>query len=393
MAIRTVAKLLIVTFLAFGLVFLNPVAKAESDTIKIGSFGAYSGFLSKYGDAQTQGIELAIEDIEKSGGLLGKKIELIKADHGMKPADASRRLRRLVEKDQVNFVIGPQSSGVASVITDIVEPAKVITNITVAGHMVNVEKKCSKYVFKVSNDMEVFGKPFGEWVAKNLGKKIYILGQDYAAGHQWCENFKAGVLKAGGQIVGHEYAPIKTADFAPFFGKIKASQPDVLAGFFAGPPAINFVKQADAFGLKADMKFAYAGVVTTIDNIRAQGKSAEGIYTWFDFVEGSTDPKYQAFAKRVQDKYKIEAWFAQFRAYIATKSILEAVKRANSLDPDKIVAEMEGKPIDTPLGDIYFNPGNHQVIMNYYVRKVKGGQNIVIDKVKDLRGTDRCEKF
>jgi branched-chain amino acid transport system substrate-binding protein len=393
MKTRTGLKFFVVGLLALGLVLPFSVAKAESDTIKIGSFASYSGVFSKYGTAQTQGIELAIEDIEKSGGLLGKKIELITADHGMKPADASRRLRRLVERDKVNFVIGPISSGVASVITDIVEPAKVITVITVAGHMVNVEKKCSKYVFKVSNDMEVFGKPFGTWVAKNLGKKIYILGMDYAAGHQWCQNFEIGAKEAGAQILGHEYAPMKTADFAPFFGKIKAAKPDVLAGFFAGPPSINFVKQADAFGLKDEMKLAYTGVLTTVDALRAQGPAAEGIYTWFDFVEGAENPEYKAFAERITVKYNVEPWFAHFRAYIATKSALEATRRAGSLNPDKIAEEMVAKPIDTPLGDIYFNPGNHQAIMTYYVRQVKDGKNIVIDKRENIRGTDRCEKF
>lgn len=383
--------LILIGVLMASLAMSQSVAVAES--IKIASFGSYSGPISKYGDAQTQGIELAIEDIEKAGGLLGKKIELVIADSTDKPAEAARILQRLVEKEKVNFVIGPISSAAAASVSDVVDPAKVVTVITVAGHMINVEEKCSRYIFKLSNDMEVFGKPFGEWVVKNLGKRIYVLSLDYAAGHQWSEFFREGVKKAGGEIIEIAYAPLRTPDFAPYFGKIRNANPEVLASFFAGADGINFVKQLDSFGLKEKLKVAAAGVLTTSDVLPAQGKSAEGIYTWFDSADAYESPEFKEFAKRVKDKYGVEIWFPHFRAYTAAKALLEAIKRAGSLDPDRVAAEIEAKPVSTPIGVISFYPGNHQAIMDYYVRQVREGKNVILETVKGLRGTDKCTKF
>ena len=262
-----------VSFAAAALVLCAAAAAAEP--IKVGVLLPSSGVYAGLGNDQTLGLELGFDDFGRE--VAGRPVELIYADTESKPGAGLAQVKKLVLRDRVDVLVGIISSAVAAAVRDFVHGAQVPLIVSNAGNDDLTGAQCSPWVLRSSFSNSQISREMGPWMADAGYRNVFLMAFDYAAGHQAMQAFRRGFAAAGGTVVGEAYPPLgETEDFGPYLAKVKAADPDAAYVFFAGGPAIKFVKEWAAFGLKGQVQLAGAGWLTSALYVDAQGKDAEG---------------------------------------------------------------------------------------------------------------------
>jgi branched-chain amino acid transport system substrate-binding protein len=358
--------------------------------LKIGVITSVSGVFASAGQAGIAGIRLAVREFEEKGWRFEP---LLIEDEKADPATGLRALQKLVERDRVHCVIGPLSSGVLPALRDPVDQAKVIMSTVQAATRDITGARCSRYIFRTTPTNYMQGYGFGGWIARHLGKKVYVLTADYAAGTEIADAIVEGCQKEGGEVLSYAKAPLATTDFAPYMPPILDARPDVVTGFFAGKNAIDVVKAFHQFGIKDRVTIAYSGYLTSNDIIEAQGAEAtEGIYEYLNFSESLETPEFTSWAAKLVAQSPEYARIPVYcvHGYTATKAVLVGIEQARSLDSDAIASAMERSEFVGPTGPIRFGPG-HQAALDFYVTQVRGMKHIVLERIPQQTDPQEAE--
>ncbi len=371
----------------------SPVAATRSyvpdKPVKVGILVPQSGVYASSGAAQVNGMKLALKEYEAKGW----KFEVIVEDEKADPNTALRALQKLIERDQVNFIFGPYASNVPDALRDPAHDAKMIMSTSQAGVRGITGARCSKYIFRSTPTNYSQAAGFGPWLAKNVGKKAYVLTADYAAGTELADAIVGGFQENGGQVVAYAKAPLSTTDFAPYMGPILEAKPDFVTGFFGGQNGIDLVKAFQQFGVKDKVKICYSGYMTSNDLIDTEGAQAtEGIIEYLDFSESLELPEYKQWAAQFMAAYpdtkRINVY--NVHGYEAGKVVLAGVEQAGSLESDKIVAAMEKLDLSGPVGRIRFNEA-HQTPVTMYVTQVKDMKHVVLASIPNQEDPNKSE--
>ena len=246
-----------------------------ADPIKIGVLLPSSGVFAGLGGDQTLALEMGFDDFGRE--VAGRPIELVLADSEGKPATGLAQFKRLAFRDEVDIVVGIISSAVAGAVRDVAHNAEVPLIISNAGNNALTGEQCSPWILRTSFSNAQIVREMGPWMAAKGYNNVFLMAFDYAAGHQMMDAFREGFVAAGGNIAGEEFPPLgETKDFGPYLAKVKAADPDAAFVFFAGGPAIKFVKEWAAFGLKGEVTLAGAGWLNSALYVKKQGMDAEG---------------------------------------------------------------------------------------------------------------------
>ena len=364
-------------FILISIIFFSSVIYAEDkNTIKIGTLLPYSGVYTILGEEITNAMELAFK--EENNEVLGKTIKIIRGDTEVKPNIALQKGRKLISSDKVDILVGPVSSSVALAIRDLVVQTKTPLIIPNAGANVLTREKCSKYITRISFSNYQVNAPMGTWLAKNGVKSAFLLAPDYAAGKEQMTAFRENFEAAGGIILGEEYTPFrKTKDFGPYLTRIKGSGADAVYVFYAGGEAINFIKQADSFGLSDVMKITGAGWTTSPLFIPAQKEAALGFIGSLNYVPSINTKENISFKENyVKNFGRIPSEFA-VQGYDAGKVIIEAIKAVsgNISNKDKLAMAINQVSIIGPRGPLTIDPKSNNVIQNIYIFEVVEGKS------------------
>ena len=366
-------------------------AQAQSGPIKIGLVLPYTGVYAVLGESITQAMELVFA--RENWTVAGRKIEMVKEDDEMKPPVGVRKTEKLIDSDKVDILTGPVHSGILMGMRDKVHASKTILIVSNAGADAISRERCSKWIFRASFSNWQPNHPMGGWVAKNVGKDVFLTAPNYQAGKDMLDAFKETYLPAGGKVVGEDYPKLGETDYAPYLTKIRQSGAKVVYAFFSGTDAVNFVKQFDQFGLKQTVKLTGAGFLTEPDVLPAQGASALGVVTGHFYTPLLDNPVNREFVKDFRAKFggKMPDGFA-CQGYDTAEVILRALKavNGNTQDKERLVSVIEKTEFDSPRGRFRFDPKTHNVIQPFiYVREVKevagGLNNVPIDRVADVR--------
>jgi branched-chain amino acid transport system substrate-binding protein len=203
------------------------------------------------------------------------------------------------------------------------------------------------------------------WIADNLGKKWYAIQADYAWGYENMEGLQA-FIKTGGkgaELLGSTKTPLGTSDFSSFIPAIRAAKPDVVQIFVAGGDFIAFIRQAHQYGLHKEMKL-WSPVVDAVFDEQAGYENIEGTYggAIFDWQMEAANPLAKQLVDASVARYKRPISSYGAIQYVAIKQWAEAVKKANSLDPDKVAAALNGTEFDTPWGKSHLRACDHQIV-------------------------------
>ncbi|OLE39440.1 MAG: hypothetical protein AUG00_02105 [Candidatus Rokubacteria bacterium 13_1_20CM_2_70_7] len=357
-------------------------AWAQRGPIKIGLFVPLTGPLAANGKEMADGFSLFLD--EQGQRLAGREVRLTVEDTEAKPATALTKVRALVESQGVHVLVGPLSTAEAYAILPYIEARKIPTlSPTVAAEDLT-QRRRSQYVVRTGWSAGQPAHPFGRWVYDTLKyRKIAIVAQDFAFGHESSAAFQRTFEEAGGQIVQKLFAPLGTADFAPYIASLKRDV-DAVYVASAGADALRFTRQYADSGLKERIPLIGSGNFTDEHILRRMGDEAIGIVTALHYSAALATPANRRFVAAYEAKYgQAPSYYSEgpYAAGSALKAALEAVG-GDIEDTGKFLAALRRVNLtDAPRGPVTFDEYGHP-IQNIYVRRVErvGGklQNTVI---------------
>jgi branched-chain amino acid transport system substrate-binding protein len=360
---------------------------AEKPPIKVGVLLPYTGVNALAAKLTNDGVEFYFDEIGRKAG--GRAIQLVKEDTELNPTVGLTKVRRLVEEQKVNFIIGPLSSAVGLAIHDYIRKQKVIqVNPVATTRELTSPEKAGENIFRVCETSDQSNYPMAKWVYKNTPYRNVVLSSaDWAAGHHGMDAFKAGFEEAGGKVIKEVYPKMGTMDFAPFLSVIDAKGADAVYTFYTGTDAVRFVQQFQEFGLKKRLPLFGHNVLTDDPYLPSIGDAALGIITVGHYSATLDTPRNRAFVKGYGAKYGEPPNRYTEYGYTAANVLGAAIEalKGEVEDPPRVAKEiMKVAPkIETPAGPLAFDQ-YHQRILNMYVLKVekRDGKlvNAVIDK-------------
>ncbi|MDP6517639.1 MAG: ABC transporter substrate-binding protein [Alphaproteobacteria bacterium] len=376
--------------LALALIAGLPAPAGAGDPIRIGVVLPFSGVYAALGGDITDGMMLAFETFGDT--VAGRRIELIREDSEVKPSVGLTKTKKLVYQDQVDLLVGPVASNVAGAMRDFVHNAEIPLIVPNAGNNLLTGERCSPWVIRTSFSNDQINRGMGGWLFDKGYRSLYLLAADYAAGHQMMAAVKRSFTAAGGAIVGEEYPPLReTKDFAPYLAKIKAAKPDAMYVFFAGGPAIQFVKQVHDFGLKKEIALTGAGWLTSPLFLPAEGAAAVGFTGALNYVPSIDSDENRQFQNAFQEKHGRVGSEFTVQGYDTARLIVEALEITGGATDDKaaLVAAMHQVSFTGPRGPLRIDPATNNVIQDIYVFETRqvgyAVKQVVIDKMEAVQ--------
>ena len=344
------------------------VAETASNTIKVGILHSLSGTMSISEVDVKNAALLAIEEINKAGGLLGKQIEPIVEDGASDWPTFAEKSTKLIEKDNVNAVFGCWTSSSRKAVLPVFEQKNHLLFYPVQYEGMEASKNVV-YTGAAPNQQII---PAVEWMAKQGKKKYFLLGSDYVFPRTANKIIKAQLKSIGVEMVGEEYVPLGHVEFTTLIQKIKSSGADAVLNTLNGDSNVGFFKQLSSAGISAEtipvMSFSIAEV-----ELKGIGPEVmKGHYAAWNYFMTMNTPANDAFIKAYQTKYgadkvtddPIEA------AYFGVYLWANAVKKANSADVDKVREAVRGISYDAPEGKVTVDSKNNHTIKNFMIGKI-----------------------
>ena len=348
------------------------VKSLADEPVRIGLDNPLTGTYAALGKNELIGAQLALTHINAKGGILGRKAELLVEDSTSGDAGtAVEKARKLIDRDQVNFLVGNINSALAQAIANVAYE-KSIFHVVPGGHTDSVTgSNCHWNVFRICNTTQMEANAVAGSLIKNAGKKWYYLTPDYAFGHTLQAGLEAAAAKLGGTKVGGDLTPLGTTDFSSYLIKAQSASPDVIIFLQAGDDAVNALKQAVQFGL--DKKFHLAGAQQELEVLLGLPPEAR-IGTWvFEWYWKQPDvPNVDDFVAEIRKASgghvpTARTWFG----YAAVSTCALAAAQANSLDAVKMAKAMQGYKLPPEIAlmpdGAFFRAGQGQLIPNLYV--------------------------
>jgi branched-chain amino acid transport system substrate-binding protein len=346
--------------------------------VKIGDIGSKVGVFEGYGKYQSMMIQMAVEELNAKGGVLGHKIEVVVEDDETKPAPAVRKTEKLILQDDVKLVVGAVSSGATLAIMDVTKKHKTVHWNAVSCAEFMRTTKFHKYYFSNQPDSRMQANGLAKHIYDKMGKKVYIFYTDYAMGQSDARQFKTALENLGGDVVGVAGAPLDTKDFSPWFGAINQANPDVLFLAFAGTDSLRLMTQLHSFGMTKRYKLAGIDCFLLQQDLPAIAEPMEGFVQLAHYSPYNPDANMQAFNAKFKKKFGVDGNIMA-GAYDGVLFWATAVEKVKSFDGDKVSEALEGMCLEgTHVGRQCIRKEDHQVIMDMHLYRVEKGKNVPI---------------
>jgi branched-chain amino acid transport system substrate-binding protein len=344
-------------------VAINPAVAQEK--IKIGVIVTLSGPAAALGQQVRDGFTLGVKDL--GGKMGGKDVDVIVVDDELKPDAAVTKVKGLLERDKVDFVVGPIFSNILLAIHKPVIDAKTFLISPNAGPSSYAGKECSPffYVTSYQNDQvpEILGK-----VAQDRGyKRVYVLVPNYQAGRDFVAGFK---LDYKGEIAEESYMPLGTLDFQPELSKISSLKPDAVFTFMPGGMGVNLVKQYRQAGL-ADSIPVLSAFTVDESTLPAQQDAAVGMFGGADWAPNLDNPQNKKFVAGYEAAYKGVPGSYAMQAYDTAMLIDSAIKavKGDLSNKGAVAAALKKADFASLRGRFKFNTNGYP-IQDFYLTKV-----------------------
>ena len=344
-------------------------ARAQSDPIRIGFPVPLSGIYADYAQDQVNGAQLAIDQANANGGVLGRQVEMLVRDDQLDVQVSSQLCKELVENDRVDFLSGALGEHTILAMNEASRQYGVIFMGINQSNDIFTGKNFNKYTFLEAFTPYLSVTYLAQWALdKFKPKRVFTLGPDYQWGWNNRDQWKRRVEEAGGEIVGNIIYPFKHEDYTPFMQQILDAKPDLLAAANFGDEQVLFLKQAIPYGIQQKMPIVMTLTGTT-PRIPAGADAFEDVYggTTFYWEIGDTIPTAKAFVDAFNQKHGWPPGDYGATSYSAIRNLLAATERVGSIDADKIVAELEGLEYDNYKGRQWMRPCTHQSFQDFWV--------------------------
>ncbi|MDC3034124.1 urea ABC transporter substrate-binding protein [Candidatus Pelagibacter sp.] len=380
----------IVVFMLTSFLFIFSSVKA--DTIKLGILEDETGNFAIAVVPKIHAYELAVKEINANGGVLGKKLEIVRYDTQSDNRRFQEFARRLIKKDKVDVVFGAFSSASRESIRGIMEKNKML-------YFYNNQYEggvCSKTTFMTGAVPEQQFSTLVPWMMEKYGKNVYTIAADYNFGQISAEWVRQIVKENGGTMVGEEFIPLDVSQYSQTIQKIQKAKPDVLMTLLVGAKQASFYEQQASAGLKIPMATSI-NVGQAYEHKRFAPPALENMYVTVNYIEevhdviksGEFHDKSKDYVKRFRALYPDEPYInmESANAYNAIYIYAKAVEKAGTTETMKVVEALEsGISQDGPSGVVTMDPKSHHGSHTIFLIEVGKGHKVSIPKIwKDIK--------
>jgi branched-chain amino acid transport system substrate-binding protein len=343
-------------------------APASAQGVKIGILNDQSGVYADYGGKYSiEAAKMAIEDF--GGEVLGKKIEMVTADHQNKPDLATAIARRWYDNEGVDMITELTTSSVALAVQELSKEKKKIDIVVGAASSRITGDACTPYSFHWAYDTRALAVGTGGALVKSGGDTWFFLTADYAFGYALEKDTSDIVTANGGKVLGSVRVPLNSSDFSSFLLQAQSSKAKIVGLANAGLDTTNSIKQAAEFGIvKGGQKLA--GLLMTLAEVNGLGlEAAQGLILTEGFYWDHDDTT-RAFGERFMKRTGRMPSMIHAGTYSATISYLKAVKAAGTKDTEAVAAKLKELPVDDAFakGKVL---ANGRMVHDMYLFEVK----------------------
>ncbi len=371
---------LILVMAVVASVALSP-AHAQS-TIKIGEINSYKAqpaFLEPY----KKGMELAVEEVNAAGGVLGKKIELITRDDNASPGDAVRVAEELISREKVDLLTGTYLSNVGLAVADFAKQKKVFF---LAGEPLTDKMTWqggNQFTFRLRPGTYMQASMLVPEAVKLRKKRWAIVYPNYEYGQSAVAAFKQ-LLKAAQpdvEFVAEQAPPLGRLDAGSVVQALADAKPDAIFNVLFGADLLKFVREGNTRGLfkGVDVVSVLTGEPEYLDPLREETPNGWIVtgYPWY----GIQTPEHKAFFLAYHARYSDYPRLGSVVGYTMIKAVIAGIAKARSTETVKLIAAFGGLQLATPFGKVTFRPEDHQSTMGAFVGKTRneGGKGVMVD--------------
>jgi len=358
----------VLTLLLAALLAL-PIAAEAQKPIKVGYPMILSGPGALFGEPALKGAQMFVEELNAKGGVLNRKIELLPRDTKGDANEAVRVSRELILKENVDFLVGTLTSAEGPAVSVVAKENKIVFIAPIPKtDQLTAADKLHPYVFRVAANTTMEGRSAAEIVAKWPVTKIATISPDYAYGQDVTKSFVEYIkkIKPSVEIVDQQWPKLGEADYTPFINAQLAKKPEAVFSSLWGGHFVTFAKQAKPLGYFDAVKYNVmaVGEAGSPESTKAMGADYPvGIWgNSYDAFYWEENPgahkEYTArISKFLNDKYP-SSWAIQ--GYIGMEFLVEAIKKANSIDSEKVSKALLGLSVETPVGKLTIREKDHQ---------------------------------
>jgi len=347
------------------------IAARGEEPLKIGMVDPLTGVYAAVAQNEVTGAKLAMDQINAKGGILGRQIALLVEDSANDVGTGVQKTRKLIERDQVTFIIGDVNSAIAQAMAQVTNEKKLL-HIVSGGHTDGITgADCKWNVYRVCNTTRMEANSVSDLLFKQYGKKWHFITPDYAFGHTLQQACADNLQKLGGTVTGNELTPLGTTDFSAYLIKARAANPDVLLLLVQGSDMVNCLKQIVQFGI--DKQIHVAGTQQELESLAALPPEAR-IGAWmFEWYWKQPDTPHVAdfvadIRKRNSGKVPTARhWFGftsmhTFALVANQEKTLDGLKLAQALGDFELPAEVKLQP-----NKVYYRKGDHQLMTSAFI--------------------------
>ena len=360
---------------------LSGPSSAQAGALRIGFLTVNSGALAAGGRQLEEGIKLFLK--ERDNKIAGRPVELIIADTAGQPANTRSKAQELIERNNVHVIIGPLAAFEALAINDYIQQVGIPTISDSAAAEDLTQRKLNPWFVRAVSSSAQPAHALADYAAKTLKyKKIVVVADDFAFGHEITAGFQRVFEENGGKILQKLWSPLNVADYGSYITQIDRNADAVLANF-AGANGLRFIKQYNEYGLAGSLPLL--GHMTSIDEgiLKNMGDEAKGVISTGWYSAAIDTPTNKKFVDACRAEYKADPGYYTLGAYLCGLFLEEAAKKVNGNVEDKQALMKALRSLDlkdTPAGPIkideYGNP-----TMNIYIRKVEMLNGRLMNKV------------
>lgn len=349
--------------LAALLLLSNQASRAQSDgPIKLGVLASLTGVYAILGERTSQGVNMAVDEINAAGGVLGRKLEAVIRDDETNPETSVRLIRRLVQQDGVFALFGPFHGGAAIAVLNEAQKLKV-PHFPWAATEELTTSHCSRYTWRVGANAQQTSRAAAVLAARLGIKKWATISSDFSYGRSVVKQFSSYLkeLDARAEFTYQAWPKLGEEDLTPYISNIVKAKPEALYVGLFGADVVKFMKQAQAFGLYNDVKIFtdFGGNQTVLDALGDQapfGHWASSRYL-ANYPDTASNKQFVA---TFRQRYKTTPDMSAAESYAAVMVLVEAIRRAGTLDREKVIDALGGIAYNSPKGWIVMRPSDHQ---------------------------------
>lgn len=361
---------------------LVAVSAQSQSVLKIGEVNSYKAqpaFLEPY----KKGMQLAVDEVNATGGVLGRKIELITRDDNANPGDAVRAAEDLLSRERVDVLTGSFLSHIGLALTDFAKQKKVFF---LAGEPLTdkiVWDNGNRYTFRLRTSTYMQVAMLMPDAAAMKKKRWAIVYPNYEYGQSAAASFKK-LLKAAQpdvEFVAEQAPPLGKVDAGSVVQALADAKPDAIFNVLFGADLAKFVREGNTRGLfkGKEVVSLLTGEPEYLDPLKDEAPDGWLVtgYPWYSIKT----PEHEAFRSAYEAKFKEYPRLGSVVGYSSIKSIVEGVKKAGSTDTEKMITAFRGLNVVTPFGPIVYRAEDHQSTMGAYVGRTKneGGKGVMVN--------------